>query len=246
MTAPALVDQTVLITGAAVGLGRALARAFDRAGARLVLTDVDAGKLAETAGMLSRQADMRAADLADRTATLEFIAWAKATCPVPDTLIHNAGYLLPTLYDETDQDHWDRTFNVGISAAHLLTKAWWHDWQSRGAAVIHVSSRSGIEGGARHVAYTATKHAIEGFVKSLGMEGTEKGIFIHAVTPGMYMHTPMSEQNYTAELKEKWVEPIALTPAFLHLARRSDAELSGQRLSAWDLSLAHPAAETID
>lgn len=246
MSVPALNQQTVLITGAADGLGRSLARAFDSAGAKLILTDIHAGKLAETASMLSRPAAIQAADLADRTATLDFITWAKATCPVPDTLIHNAGYLLPTLYDEIDQDHWDRTFNVGISAAHLLTKAWWRDWQGSGAAVIYVSSRSGIEGGARHVAYTATKHAIEGFVKSLATEGTDKGIFVHAVTPGMYMHTPMSEQNYTAELKSKWVDPSALAPAFLHLAHRQMTDLSGRRLSAWDLSQAHPAPGASD
>lgn len=241
MMAPALADQTVLITGAAEGLGRALALAFDRAGANLVLTDIHAEKLEETAAMLTRVPVFRAADLSDRTSTLAFIDWAKADCPAPDTMIHNAGYLLPTLYDEIDQDHWDRTFNVGIAAAHLLTKAWWTEWRESGATLIYVSSRSGIEGGARHVAYTATKHAIEGFVKSLGAEGMKEGIFVHAVTPGMYMHTPMSEQNYTDELKAKWVKPIALTPAFLHLAKRKDASLSGKRLSAWDLSRAHPA-----
>jgi 3-hydroxybutyrate dehydrogenase len=46
----------------------------------------------------------------------------------------------------------------------------------------------------------------------------------------------MSERNYTEELKAKWVDPIELTPAFLHLAMRKDKSLSGQRLSAWDLS----------
>lgn len=234
----------MLITGAADGLGRALAIAFDRAGAKLVLTDINITKLEETAASLSRRPLLRAADLARRESTRDLIAWVKAEAGTPDTLIHNAGYLLPTLYDEIDQDHWDRTFNVGIEAAHLLTKAWWREWLATGAALIYVSSRSGIEGGARHVAYTATKHAIEGFVKSLGAEGRFAGVYTHAVTPGMYMHTPMSEQNYTPELKQKWVDPIELTPAFLYLATRPEAGLSGTRSSAWELANAHPVVKS--
>ena len=73
-------------------------------------------------------------------------------------------------------------------------------------------------------------------VKALAIEGTEKGIFVHAVTPGMYLRTPMSERTYPDELKAKWVDPLELTPAFLYLAMRKDKSLSGQRLSAWDLS----------
>ena len=52
----------------------------------------------------------------------------------------------------------------------------------------------------------------------------------------MYMRTPMSERNYTPELKAKWVEPSRLAPAFLRLATRAEPALSGQRLSAWELA----------
>ena len=55
------------------------------------------------------------------------------------------------------------------------------------------------------------------------------------ITPGMYIHTPMSETTYPPELREKWVDPIVLAPAFSYLASRP-MHLSGQRLDAWALT----------
>ena len=101
---------------------------------------------------------------------------------------------------------------------------------------MFVSSRSGIQGFANESAYCAAKHALEGLSKSLALEGAAHGILSHTVTPGMYMKTPMSARNYTDELKAKWVDPMLLTSAFVALAERGDASLSGQRLDAWALS----------
>jgi NAD(P)-dependent dehydrogenase (short-subunit alcohol dehydrogenase family) len=234
--APPLDRQTVLLTGAAAGLGRALALAFDRAGARLVLVDVNREALDETAAMLAQTPDLRVCDLSGQSATADLADAIRKAHPRIDTLIHNAGYLKPTPYADTDARLWDTTFNTGLPAAHLLTHPFWAGWQQTGAAAIYVSSRAGIEGGAGHAPYVATKHAIEGFVKVLGEEGAPAGIMVHAITPGAYMRTPMSEQNHPPDVRPQWIDPILLAPAFLYLAQRPDAALSGQRLNAWDLS----------
>lgn len=239
MSAPEIADQTILLTGAANGLGRALAAAFAVEGASLILVDVDAAGLADTMAGLPRgsRAIVRACDLADAGATEAMMLGLRQSHPRIDTLIHNAGYLVPEPFAGMSRRSWDITFNVGIQAAYLMTKALWDDWMKLGGgAAIYLSSRSGIEGAVNHSAYTATKHAIEGLVKVLGPEGAPHGIQVHAVTPGMYMRTPMSERNYTDELKTKWVDPMLLTSGIVHLARRADPDLSGKRLSAWDLS----------
>jgi NAD(P)-dependent dehydrogenase (short-subunit alcohol dehydrogenase family) len=232
---PELSEQTVLITGAANGLGRALAKAFDQAGATLALVDVNEQGLRETASKLAK-ANSYLADLSDAAATKRVLEEIRAQHTTVHTLIHNAGFLVPQSFDEMPEERWNLTFNVGMQAAYLLTRAFWADWLKNGGAGIYVSSRSGIQGFAGETPYCATKHAIEGFVKALGMECTGNGIFVHSITPGMYMHTAMSEQNYPPELKAKWVDPIELAPAFLYLARRMDASLSGQRIDAWALS----------
>jgi NAD(P)-dependent dehydrogenase (short-subunit alcohol dehydrogenase family) len=141
------------------------------------------------------------------------------------------------------EERWHLTFNLGIQAAYLMTRALWNHWSKTGATAIYVSSRSGIEGFIGETAYCATKHAIEGFVKALAMEGTASGILVHSITPGIYIHTAMSEQNYPPELKEKWVDPMELTPAFLHLAARREPAMSGQRVDAWALSQQLKASE---
>ncbi len=233
--APPLSQQTVLITGAAQGLGHALAIAFAAAGAHLVLIDLDEPGLRKLAAGLPGVATY-AADLSDEAATRLLLARIRLEHPRIDTLIHNAGFLKPQPLVEMPDEQWRLTFNVGIQAAWLLTKAFWADWLVTGATGIYVSSRSGIEGFAGEASYCATKHAIEGFVKALAMEGEASGVLLHAVTPGMYIHTAMSEQNYTADLKQQWADPAEFAPAFLYLAERRDPALSGRRLDAWAIS----------
>ena len=73
-------------------------------------------------------------------------------------------------------------------------------------------------------------------MKSLSLEGKPRNIAVNTITPGMYMQTPMSNQNYPDELKEKWVDPMLLTPAFLKLARNISEGITGERLDAWEMS----------
>jgi len=229
---PAIEAQTVLITGAAQGLGNAIARHFHAQGARLILLDRDAVGLAEVTAACPG-ATSAVVDLSDAVATERALATA-VDGPV-DTVIHNAAILRMASVDDVSLSEFQATLNVGIQAAFQLTRAVWPSMQERGGALVFVSSRSGIEGFADETAYCSAKHALEGFSKCLALEGEEKGILSVTITPGMFMHTPMSETTYPPELREKWVDPILLAPAFSYLATRP-MHLSGQRLDAWSLS----------
>jgi len=231
----ALEGQTVLVTGAAQGLGAAIARHLHARGARLILMDRDAVGLALIAEACAG-AVSAVVDLSDAADTVRAIA-ATVHGPV-DTLIHNAAILEMEPVDVVTLSTFQATLNVGIQAGFQLTQAVWPAMKTRGGALIFVSSRSGIEGFAGETAYCASKHALEGFSKSLALEGAPHGILSVTVTPGMYMHTPMSETTYPPELRAKWVDPIRLAPAFAYLATRP-LHLSGQRLDAWVLSQEH-------
>ncbi|MEM8730395.1 MAG: SDR family oxidoreductase [Pseudomonadota bacterium] len=234
---PDLRDQRVVITGAAQGLGAALAQVFAEQGARLVLMDVDGAALAATRDAIGVPATCLSVDLADAAAT----ATAIASLPGPvDTLIHNAAILRPEPIADVTLDTFRATLDVGIQAAFQLTQAVWPGMIRTGGALIFVSSQSGIKGFADETAYCAAKHALEGFSKCLALEAADRDIVSCTITPGMPMRTPMSEQNYTPDMKAKWVDPALLAPAFVHIATRRDKALNGQRLSAWDLSQEHP------
>jgi len=228
----AVAGSRVVITGAAQGLGAALARAFADAGARLVLMDRDAAGLnalaAETGGTAIP------VDLADAGATQAAIAAILAEDAQIDTLIHNAAILVPQPLAELDFAMFRATLDVGIQAGYLLARAALPWMQANGGAMIFVSSQSGIKGFADETAYCAAKHALEGFSKSIALE--EPGLVSCTITPGRAMHTPMSERNYTPEMKAQWVPPARLAPAFLHIAETRDPAFSGQRLNAWDIA----------
>ena len=226
-----LAGQRVLVTGAANGLGAALARAFAEAGAELVLMDRDALALDAVARDLGAEA--RALDLADADA---LGAALEGVRPV-STLIHNAGLLRPAPIEGTDLALFDATMNVGIRAGFQLARwAWRAMREAGGGALVFVSSQSGIRGFADETAYCAAKHALEGLSKCLAIEGAPHGILSCTITPGRAMRTPMSEANYPEELKAEWIDPIGLAPAFLSIAAGREMGLSGQRLNAWEMS----------
>jgi NAD(P)-dependent dehydrogenase (short-subunit alcohol dehydrogenase family) len=227
-----LASQTIVVTGAAQGLGSAIARHLSAQGARLILMDRNADALAETQAQCPGSTALTV-DLSDATATAAAIAQLPAGV---DTLIHNAAILRVEAVENTSLATFQATMNVGIQAAFQLTQAIWPQMKARGGTLIFVSSRSGIEGFVNETAYCAAKHALEGFSKCLAMEGAAHGIASYTITPGMLMHTPMSETTYGPEQRARWVDPIRLAPAFAHLAEKRPMQLSGQRLDAWALS----------
>lgn len=230
---PDLSGRTVLVTGAAQGLGAAIARHLSEQGAKLVLMDRKAEALAATAAACPG-ARSEVADLSDAADTLRAISAA-----MPDQLdavIHNAAILPVEPVRDMPYERFRATVSVGLDAAFLLARAAWSRMARRGGSLIFVSSRSGIEGFAGEAAYCAAKHGIEGLSKCLALEGRDAGILSVTITPGMYMRTPMSETTYPPELRAKWVDPIRLAPAFAHLVADRPMALSGQRLDAWALS----------
>ncbi|SEQ40229.1 3-oxoacyl-[acyl-carrier protein] reductase/sorbitol-6-phosphate 2-dehydrogenase [Devosia sp. YR412] len=232
-------EQRIVVTGAAQGLGAAIARRYAASGAKLVLMDYNAEGLQQVVAACDGRAEGIAVDLSDATATQQAIDRALAITGPVTTLVHNAAILIEKPFVDEDFASFFKTVNVGLQAGYQLAHAVWPGMVANGGgAMIFVSSRSGIQGFANETAYCAAKHALEGFSQSLAAEGAAVGIQSNTITPGMYMQTPMSERNYSAELKTKWVDPMMLTSAFVALAERRHPDLNGQRLNAWDMSQA--------
>lgn len=230
-----------IVTGAAQGLGRAISTAYVRAGMRVALMDVRQDLLDDACAELRRTENADClpvpVDLADAESTISAARRAIDHYGAPRVLVHNAAILVNRPLLDIPLADWQREVNVGIQAAFLLTQAVWPLMAEQGGgSIVYVSSRSGIEGFMDESPYCTAKHGLEGFMKCMALEGAPRNIAVNTVTPGMYMRTPMSEYNYPEELKQKWVDPILLTPAFVHLARQDAAGITGQRLNAWELS----------
>ena len=160
-------------------------------------------------------------DLSDAADTRRAIRQALDHYGTPRVLVHNAALLINRPLLEIDLADWQREINVGIQAAFLLTQAVWPLMTEAGrGSVVYVSSMSGIKGFLDESVYCTAKHGLEGLMKCMAMEGQPRNIAVNTITPGMYMKTPMSARNYSDELKQKWVDPMLLTPAFVFLAQQ--------------------------
>lgn len=242
----ALNGTFAILTGAAQGLGLAIARAYAAQGMKLALIDVQADKLNALAD------ELRAGgtdclpipvDLANADATQAAVDQALAAYGKPRVLVHNAALLKERSMLEVTFPQWQTEVNIILQAAFLLAKAVWQPMiAADSGSIVFVSSGSGIKGFVKEVAYCPAKHGQEGLMKVLAMEGQPFNIAVNTITPGAPINTPMSAENYTEELKQKWVDPALLAPAFVYLAGIDAHDVTGERLNAWELSQQHPLA----
>lgn len=237
-------SKFAIVTGAAQGLGLAIVHAYARMGMTLALMDVQADKLAALADEL-RASGVKClpipVDLSDAQATQTAINLALTTCGTPRVLVHNAALLKERSMQEVTFEQWQKEINIILQAAFILSKAVWQPMiDAGGGSIVYLSSGSGVKGFVKEVAYCPGKHGQEGLMKVLAMEGQSFNIAVNTVTPGAPINTPMSAENYTEELKQKWVDPALLAPAFAYLAGVTAAEVTGERLNAWELAQTHP------
>lgn len=241
MNIASLRGKSAIITGAAQGLGAAIARAYAEAGMGLVLLDIKAEPLATLAEQLSQAHGVPVlpmpADLSDPERTRTAAEGAVRELGTPHVLVHNAALLINRPLLSVSYEAWRHENAIIIDAAFVLTQTVWAPMTMAGSGrIVYVSSRSGIEGFMDESPYVAGKHALEGFMKCMAMEGAPRGIRANTITPGMLMHTPMSEITYDAEARKRWVDPYLLTPGFVWLASDESEHVTGQRLNAWELS----------
>lgn len=238
-----LEGQAAVVTGAAQGLGYAIAKAYAAAGMRVALLDVRGNILKQVASELTAAGGEVlpiTVDLADAAATQNAIDAALAHYGAPRVLVHNAALLITRSMLEITFEQWQREINIILQAAFILSKAVWQPMIDAGAgSIVYLSSGSGYKGFIEEVAYNPGKHGIEGLMKCLALEGVEFNIAVNAATPGAPINTPMSDSNYTEAQKQRWVDPQLLAPAFVFLARQDASGVTGHRVAAradgsWD------------
>jgi NAD(P)-dependent dehydrogenase (short-subunit alcohol dehydrogenase family) len=235
--------KVAVVTGAAQGLGYAIAKAYVGEGMKVALLDIRGDILKDAAAEFSGMGgDVLpiTVDLSDGADTQAAIDTALAQYGSPRVLVHNAALLITRSMLEITLAQWQKEINIILQAAFIMSKAVWKPMiEAGGGSIVYLSSGSGYKGFIEEAAYNPGKHGIEGLMKCLALEGAAFNIAVNAATPGAPINTPMSDSNYTDEQKKRWVDPALLAPAFVFLAGQDAAGLTGHRVAAradgrWD------------
>jgi 3-hydroxybutyrate dehydrogenase len=188
--------HTALVTGAASGIGLATAKALAREGGKVHVVDMNADAAARAAGEIGGTAHV--ADLAN---------FDVAQLPAEiDILVNNAGLQHVAPIHEFPPETFVRMQQVMVTAAFLLTRHVLPHMYERGwGRLIHISSVHGHRASAYKSAYTAAKHAVEGFSKVAALEGAPHGVTSNCIAPG-YVRTPLVENQVAAQAKAHGID----------------------------------------
>lgn len=181
---------TAVVTGAASGIGAALAPLLAARGSDLVLVDRDAERLADVAaGVRSAHPGVSVAtavvDLADPVATQRVADELVAAHPDVTLLVNNAGVALGGRFDQVTLDEFDWVMEINFRAVVRLTKAFLPTLKAHpGSHVVNLSSLFGLMAPAGQAAYSSSKFAVRGFTEALRHELAEDGVGVTSVHPG--------------------------------------------------------------
>lgn len=201
-----LTGKRALITGASSGIGLACATALAEYGAEVTLAARSGNKLKEIAAEMTAQgweARTLEIDVSDVKATS---AAVKAAGPF-DILVNSAGLARHSPALETTEEDFDAVSDLNLKGAYFLTKAVADGLISagRGGSLINISSQMAKVGGIDRAVYSATKHAVEGFTKSMAIEWGPKNIRVNTICP-TFIVTPLTKQTFDRPERRAWVE----------------------------------------
>ncbi|KGJ08334.1 SDR family oxidoreductase (plasmid) [Paracoccus versutus] len=185
-------DKTVIVTGAAGGIGSAIAGRFAAEGARVVITDVNAEGAEATAAAIPGSRAL-ASDISQPEGCRAIIENVIATEGAIDVLCNNAGInRRGNLLALTPED-WRLSFAINVDAMfHLCQAALPHMIAAGGGAIVNTASQWGLHPAPNHIAYNVTKAAVASFTQNLARDYAPDKIRVNAVCPGE-IHTPMLE-----------------------------------------------------
>jgi 3-oxoacyl-[acyl-carrier protein] reductase len=194
-------DQVIVVTGAASGMGRAVAHAASREGARMVLADFDRDRLAATAGELKGEVRHCRADVTSRAEIEAVFELAEREFGRVDGLVTCAGIITTLPLLEVTGDEWDRVFAVNAKGTFFTVQAALRRMIPRGRGrIVTIGSDSYKLGGGRiaNIPYAATKGAVVTMTKGFARALTGTGVRINCVNPGPCdtpMHAPLTSDQ---------------------------------------------------
>jgi 3-oxoacyl-[acyl-carrier protein] reductase len=237
-----LEGKVALVTGAAQGIGRAVALLLARNSADIVISDINLEKAEETAKeveAIGRRALALKANVASLDEVEHMIEAILERFGQIDILVNNAGIARDKLILRMTEEDWDAVLNVNLKGTFNCTKVVIrHMSKQRRGKIVNIASVVGEMGNVGQANYSASKAGVIGFTKTVAREFAQRGINVNAIAPG-YIETPMTEalpEKAKEELKriipmERLGQPDDIAEAVLFLVSDSSNYITGHVLN---------------
>ena len=234
--------KVAIVTGSGRGIGRAVAMAFAREGAKVVIAELDLEPAEEVANEIKAKGGAAIAsstDVSNRDSVKKMVDTAIKEFGQVDILVNNAGILRLNMLPNMTEDQWDAVINTHLKGTFNCTQAVAsHMIDRKYGKVINVVSRAGIQGTIGQINYGSAKGGILGFTKSAAKELARHNINVNAVSPGAATRMtekirtdPKLSQVYLEQIPlRRWAEPEEIAPAFVFLASDEASYITGQVL----------------
>ena len=233
-------EKTVLVTGAASGIGLATARRFLDEGARVVMLDNDEAKLKEAAGGLPQaRVLVHVGDTADKATASAAVQATVERFGGLDILINNAGVATEGDIMNTSEEDFDRVMAVNVGGYFHMAKAAMPELVKTRGAIVMTSSVSGLGGDWNLFAYNTSKGAVSNMVRAMAMDAAKDGVRVNAVNPSFtdtgMTQDMMSDPELVAEFRKRMPlgapeDPEGIASAMAFLASEDARLITGVNL----------------
>jgi NAD(P)-dependent dehydrogenase (short-subunit alcohol dehydrogenase family) len=193
--------RTALVTGAARGIGRAIAEGLAEAGATVILTDIHAGEAADAAAQIGQgRAFAFGLDVSDHDACHALTARVLAEAGPVSILVNSAGVIFQGRIDAPDAlEKWRRTLSINVDGPFNTCRAFYSQLRETQGAVINLASIRSFVAPANAAAYATSKGAVMQLTKALAVEWAQEGIRVNAIAPGFVETTLVPSAEKTPE-----------------------------------------------
>jgi 3-oxoacyl-[acyl-carrier protein] reductase len=221
--------QTAFVTGATEGIGRATAYAFGRAGYKVGVcarTESKVRRLVEELNREGIEAAGAAADVGQPDQAERAVEQVSRALGEIEILVNNAGILIAKPFEELTLEDWDATMTTNVRSLYLMTRAVLPAMRRRRrGTVVNVASLAGRHGFVGGTAYTASKHAVLGFSRSLMLEARKDNVRIITICPGSVATGMMQDQPMLKADPNRILQPEDVAATILQAVTLPDRAL---------------------